>query len=111
MRRLLSLVLGLAQLSLAVVLLATSPRAGGQAQVRIDNFSFGPSALSVASGTTVVWENGDDIPHTIVAADASFRSAAIDSEETYSFTFPAAGDYVYFCGLHPFMTGKIIVSP
>jgi plastocyanin len=105
------LLLGLAQLALAVVLVVAGPRAGGEARVRIDNFSFGPGALSVAPGTTVVWHNGDDIPHTIGAADASFHSAALDSDETYAFTFPAAGEYVYFCGLHPFMTGKIIVTP
>jgi plastocyanin len=105
------LLVGVAQLALAALIHASGPRASGEARVRIDNFSFGPAAVTVAAGTTVVWQNGDDIPHTIVAADASFRSAALDSEETYTFTFPAAGEYVYFCGLHPFMTGKIIVAP
>jgi plastocyanin len=105
------LLIGLAQLALSALILASGSRAGIEPRVRIDNFSFGPAFLTVAAGTTVVWQNGDDIPHTIVAADASFRSAALDSEDTYAFTFPSAGEYVYFCGLHPFMTGKIIVAP
>ena len=78
--------------------------------VKIDNFVFGPEALTVAVGTTVTWINQDDIPHTVVANDKTFRSKVLDSDERFSFTFTKPGEYGYFCSLHPHMTGKVIVK-
>lgn len=87
-------------------------RAEGTAkEVTIDNFTFAPAELSVPVGTTVNWINRDDIPHSVVAKDKSFRSKALDTDDRYSFTFASAGTYNYFCGLHPHMTGKIVVTP
>ena len=80
------------------------------ATVKIDNFVFGPAALTVPVGTTVTWVNQDDIPHNIVADDKSFRSKVLDTDEKFSFTFTKPGEYGYFCGLHPHMTGKVIVK-
>jgi plastocyanin len=78
--------------------------------VRIDNFVFGPEALTVPVGTTVTWINQDDIPHTVVASDSSFKSKVLDSDERFSFTFTKPGEYGYFCSLHPHMVGKVIVK-
>ncbi|HEX2814771.1 MAG TPA: cupredoxin family copper-binding protein [Phenylobacterium sp.] len=78
--------------------------------VRIDNFVFGPEALTVAVGTTVTWINQDDIPHTVVANDKSFKSKVMDTDERFSFTFTKPGEYGYFCSLHPHMVGKVIVK-
>jgi len=77
--------------------------------VMIDNFTFEPAQLTVKVGTTVTWKNRDDIPHTVVSA-GKFRSKAMDTDDSYSFTFTAAGDYTYFCSLHPHMTGTIKVE-
>ena len=77
--------------------------------VKIDNFTFEPALLTVKVGTTVTWKNRDDIPHTVVSA-GKFRSKAMDTDDSYSFTFTAAGDYTYFCSLHPHMTGTIKVE-
>ena len=77
--------------------------------VKIDNFTFEPALLTVKVGTTVTWKNRDDIPHTVVSA-GKFRSKAMDTDDSYSFTFTAAGDYPYFCSLHPHMTGTIKVE-
>jgi plastocyanin len=77
--------------------------------VTIDNFTFAPAQLVVKIGTTVTWKNQDDIPHTIVSA-GKFKSKALDTDDSYSFTFTAAGDYTYFCSLHPHMTGTIKVE-
>ncbi|WP_082145075.1 cupredoxin domain-containing protein [Microvirga massiliensis] len=88
---------------------ATAP-ATRAAQVSVDNFTFSPPTLTVTAGTTVTWTNADDIPHTIVAQDHSFRSKALDTDGSFSFTFTAAGEYDYFCSLHPHMVGKIIVK-
>ena len=79
-------------------------------EVVIDNFTFGPHDLTVAVGTTVKWVNHDDIPHSVVENNKAFRSKALDTDDSYSFTFASAGTYDYFCGLHPHMQGKIIVK-
>jgi amicyanin len=78
--------------------------------VTIDNFTFTAPELTVAVGTTVKWVNHDDIPHNVVNKDKLFRSKALDTDDSYSFTFASAGTYDYFCGLHPHMQGKIVVK-
>lgn len=82
------------------------------AEVKIDNFSFGPAALTISVGSTVTWTNHDDIPHTVVSADdpKAFKSKVLDTDEKFSFTFAKAGTYAYFCSIHPKMTGKVIVQ-
>jgi len=100
-------------LGVASGLAATSPAVAATAAgptVKIDNFVFGPEALTVSVGTTVTWVNQDDIPHTVVANDKSFKSKVLDSDETFSFTFTKPGEYGYFCSLHPHMVGKVIVK-
>lgn len=78
--------------------------------VQIRNFAFVPAIVTVQPGTTVTWTNADEDPHSVVANDKGFRSRALDTGDSYSFTFTKAGDYGYFCSLHPHMTGKIIVK-
>ncbi|CAN7279912.1 cupredoxin domain-containing protein [Caballeronia sp. LjRoot29] len=82
------------------------------ATVVIDNFSFSPAQLSVAAGSTVTWENHDDMPHTIVddATPREFKSAPLDSGDHFSQTFTKPGTYKYFCSIHPHMTGTIVVK-
>ena len=80
------------------------------AEVKIDNFSFSPQALTVAPGTTVKCTNRDDIPHTVVSNDkVTFKSKVLDTDESFSFTFTKPGTYDYFCSVHPKMTAKVIV--
>ena len=78
-------------------------------KVTIDNFTFAPAELKVKVGDTVTWTNHDDIPHTVVSA-GKFRSKTMDTDNDFTFTFTAAGDYKYFCSLHPHMTGMIKVE-
>jgi plastocyanin len=78
--------------------------------VTIDNFTFTPRELTVAVGTTVTWINHDDIPHLVVNKDKAFRSKALDTNDSFSYTFASAGTFDYFCGLHPHMVGKVIVK-
>jgi plastocyanin len=85
--------------------------ASGETHLTIDNFTFNPDPVTVPVGTTIVWENRDDIPHSIVEATGKFHSAALDTEDKFSFTLNQAGTISYFCGLHPRMTGKIVVTP
>lgn len=80
------------------------------AQIKIDNFTFGPTSLTVSSGTTVTWINNDDVPHTVVSDDKVFRSKALDTDDKFSYTFTKPGTYNYFCSVHPKMTAKIVVK-
>jgi plastocyanin len=97
-------------LSLAVIAHAPA-HAAGAPLVKIENFAFTPQTLTVKVGTTVTFENDDDIPHQIVATGGAFRSKALDTNDTYAFTFTEPGDIAYFCSLHPHMQGTITVTP
>jgi plastocyanin len=90
---------------------APSAGAGPQtaAAVQIDNFHYTPPTLVVAPGTTVTWKNDDDSPHSVREKDGKFKSAALDTDDTFSQTFATPGEYEYFCSIHPYMTGKIVV--
>ena len=79
-------------------------------EIKIDNFVFNPPELTIAVGTTVKFVNHDDIPHSVVDKNKAFRSKALDTDDSFTFTFANAGTYDYFCGLHPHMTGKINVK-
>jgi plastocyanin len=81
-----------------------------ETRASIDNFTFKPDTITVPVGTTVVWENNDDIPHTVVSLNGTFRSQALDTEDKFSFTFGKAGTFEYFCSLHPHMKGKVVVN-
>jgi len=64
----------------------------------------------VKAGDTVTWENVDDIPHTVVATNRSFKSKALDTNDKFSFTFTTPGTFEYFCSLHPHMKAHITVE-
>ena len=92
--------------------ISANPQQATTAEVKIDNFSFGPATLTVAPGTTVAWVNHDDIPHTVVSTDdpKMFKSKVLDTDEKFSFTFTKAGTYPYFCSIHPKMTATVVVK-
>jgi plastocyanin len=79
-------------------------------EIKIDNFSFTPATLTVKVGTQITWVNADDIPHTIVSDNQSFKSKVLDTDEKFTFTADKPGTYSYFCSIHPKMTGKVIVQ-
>jgi plastocyanin len=80
-------------------------------EVKIDNFTYTPVTVTIAAGTTVKWTNRDDIPHTVVSEDkATFKSKALDTDDSFSYTFVKTGTYTYFCSIHPKMTAKVVVQ-
>jgi plastocyanin len=85
--------------------------AAENATATIDNFTFAPERLIVHAGTTVTWRNEDDIPHTVASESRLFKSQALDTDDSFSFTFTNPGTYQYFCSLHPRMTGTVVVEP
>ena len=80
------------------------------AQVRIASFTFSPKTITVPVGAALTWSNDDDVPHTVVATDGSFRSKPLDTGDKFSVTFTKPGEYTYFCSIHPMMTGKVVVK-
>jgi plastocyanin len=90
---------------------APSADAANPAAIQIDNFHYSPPMLLVPPGTTVTWTNDDDSPHSVREKDGKFKSAALDTDDKFSQTFTTPGEYEYFCSIHPYMTGKIVVKP
>jgi amicyanin len=81
------------------------------ATIHIQNSAFKPAKITVAAGTTVTWINDDeDLPHNIAAAGNAFESKLLGTGQIYSFTFAKPGTYEYFCTIHPYMRGKVIVK-
>jgi len=80
--------------------------------VQIENYQFLPNTLTIRVGGSVTWVNRDDDVHSIAADDTppTFKSAGLDTDDKFSFTFTKAGTYAYHCSLHPHMTGRIIVQ-
>jgi amicyanin len=80
-------------------------------QANITGYKFDPEVLTVKVGTTITWTNKDEVPHTVTSSDKRFKSSgALDQGDSYSFTFTTPGTYPYYCTVHPFMTGKVIVQ-
>jgi plastocyanin len=89
---------------------AAPEAASGGPEVAIDNFMFTPAMLTVKAGTPITWTNHDDIPHTVVSDDKSFKSKVLDTDEKFTFTLSKPGMYSYFCSIHPKMVGKVVVQ-
>lgn len=78
---------------------------------------FSPSVLHVSPGTTVEWKNADQVSHTVTNGNPSdnqtgtiFDSGLIAPGKDFTFTFKDAGTYNYFCQVHPWMMGEVIVG-
>ena len=77
--------------------------------------AFQPNPVQVSVGNTVTWTNNDAQPHTATSGenatpDGRFDSSIMAPAATFDFTFTEAGEYPYFCLLHPNMVGTVSVS-
>ena len=74
---------------------------------------FSPQTITVVIGlnNTVIWTNDDSAEHTVTATDGSFGSGYIEPGQTYIHTFTTPGTYTYYCTIHPWMKGTVIVEP
>ena len=77
--------------------------------VNIENFAFVPAVLTVKAGTKVTWKQKDYTMHQPISTNV-FTSTALNLGDTFSFTFTTTGEFDYYCMIHPFMTGKIMVQ-
>jgi len=77
---------------------------------------FLPLNLEVIRGTTVTWQNQDDMGHTIQSQDSHgkiislFNSGLLKTGDTFSYKFDKPGVYHYFCTIHPWRIGIVTVS-
>ena len=96
----------------ALGVLAMHPAAATPAsriELAIDKFAFAPKEITVKPGTTIVWTNHDEAPHTVVSGDKSFASKGLDTDDRFEHEFDQEGDFAYICSVHPFMTGVVHV--
>ncbi len=99
MRRLacLSILLAAALLLLFVPIAGAQQDQGGVVPVSAYDGYFEPANITIPSGTTVVWTNEGEKPHTVTAHDGSFASPTLYPGETYTVTFYEPGTYTYQC--------------
>ncbi len=90
---------------------ATTPPTSGQPNiVVISGFAFGPATITVSKGSTVTWQNKDNVAHTATADDGSWDTGNIAPGTSKSLTFANAGTSAYHCTVHPMMKATLVVQ-
>lgn len=80
------------------------------------NTCYVPSQAKINRGGEIIWTNNDSVSHTVTSGNARegpnglFDSQLIEPFQSYSLDFEIPGEYEYFCMVHPWMTGTVIVS-
>jgi plastocyanin len=89
----------------------TRPRAHAAADpgVTIADFHFTASSVTIHVGDTITWTNDGPSSHTATANNASFNTGVLKKGASASHTFTQPGTYTYFCQIHPFMHGTVVV--
>jgi nitrite reductase (NO-forming) len=100
---------------------------GAEVTITVDAFdpanaddAYDPRELTIEAGTTVRWTNMDAIAHTVTSGvsdgtsgtpDGTFDSGFLNEGDTFTYTFEEPGEFDYYCTPHPWMQGKVIVTP
>jgi plastocyanin len=76
---------------------------------------YTPSTIVIKQGNSVTWVNEDSAFHSVTSGhydepSGLFDSGYLDPEESFTFIFENIGTYDYFCTLHPWMKGQVIVE-
>ncbi len=91
----------------------------GTNEVFMRSITFDPPEITIQVGESVTWHNRDIVPHTATSGDPEvegsgsiFRSAQLPQGGTFTHTFDEAGEFIYFCEVHPVMMrgAKVIVE-
>ena len=94
----------------------TIPQGTGVPECQETNECFIPYVVTIDVGTTVTWSNDDIAAHTVTSGnkddgpDGVFGSSLFMAVATFEHTFDVAGEYPYFCMVHPWMEGVVIVG-
>lgn len=84
---------------------------GGTSEpVTIRGYAYAPGNLQVPIGATVRWTNTDDAPHTASAKDGDWDTGTLNKGDSGSITFRVAGDFSYYCKVHPSMGARLAVK-
>jgi plastocyanin len=87
----------------------TVARAGANAVI-IKNFAFHPPQLTVTKGTALKVSNADGTTHTLSARNGNFSTGDLDGGTTATIALHQSGTFRYFCQIHNFMTGTLVVK-
>jgi plastocyanin len=83
--------------------------AAGDPAVTVADFHFSPSSTTIHVGDTITWTNDGPSSHTATARNGGFDTGVLKKGHSASHTFTQAGTFTYFCQIHPFMHGTIVV--
>lgn len=89
---------------------AAADQPNATVRVNIDNYAYKAPTITVATGTIVVFKNLDDDPHTVTSDNGLFDSKGLAQGDTWTFRFTKPGTYTYYCKVHPYMKGTVIVK-
>lgn len=78
--------------------------------VRIVDFAFSPTTLTVTQGASVGFVNAGVAPHTATSKDGSWDTGIVSAGGRKAITFAAAGTFTFYCTVHPQMVGTILVT-
>ncbi|MBI4336687.1 MAG: cupredoxin domain-containing protein [Chloroflexi bacterium] len=94
---------------------SAAPAQAASFSVDIRDYAFSPDSLTVSVGDTVTWTNRDVDVHTSTSGapfnpDGLWESGILNTGQSYARTFDAPGTFPYFCAVHPFMKGTMVVQ-
>ena len=95
--------------TLATAIRAAAATPAPTVDLNISKFAFVPKEITIAPGTTIVWINRDETPHTVTSNNKSFASKGLDTGDKFEHSFASEGDFTYTCTIHPFMTAVVHV--
>jgi plastocyanin len=99
--------------------LVTSVSIANGASVPTNEEFFAPDDVQVTVGSMVTWKNDDTASHTVTSGtvqnntptpDGRFDSGILNAGDSFPFVFDKAGEYPYYCTIHPWMTAKVTAS-
>ena len=99
--------------------LVTSVSIANGASVPTNEEFFVPDPVRITAGTAVTWKNDDTASHTVTSGtvqnntptpDGRFDSSILNAGDSFQFVFDKAGEYPYYCSIHPWMTAKVTAS-
>src|SRR5215210_2375431 len=99
--------------------LVTSVSIANGASVPTNEEFFAPDDVQVTVGSMVTWKNDDTASHTVTSGtiqkntptpDGRFDSGILNAGDSFQFVFDKAGEYPYYCSIHPWMTAKVTAS-
>ncbi len=80
-------------------------------EVEISGFAFVPATVTVSAESTVTWINQDSVPHTVGSESDLFdTSSGLSIRDSFSYTFTDRGTFSYYCTIHPYMKGEVVVE-